>query len=217
MVQLSHPCMTTGETIASSIWTFVGKVMSLLFNMMTVDNIIPVSTFRGKAEIKMKIGDKRWRLITWKIIDSKCIPRSKKCNELNCLKLTCKFKNIHIVGCGGWPPRCSQHRRPHWPPPEGPVFLCLDFLLCWRLSVVLVLLSLGGGLSRGWGEVGEAGCCPTEHSTPSASGLQDCLLHLWTWVGRADLRAGGRFFMTLRPAVSWGVGAELTAWGAEQR
>ena len=43
MVQLSHPCMTTGETIALSIWTFVGKVMSLLFNMMTVDEIIPVS------------------------------------------------------------------------------------------------------------------------------------------------------------------------------
>ena len=59
MVQLSHPCMTTGETIPLSIWTFVGKVMSLLFNMMTVDEIIPVSIFRGKAEIKMKVGDKR--------------------------------------------------------------------------------------------------------------------------------------------------------------
>ena len=30
--QLSHPCMTTGKTIALTIWTFVGKVMSLLFN-----------------------------------------------------------------------------------------------------------------------------------------------------------------------------------------
>jgi len=87
MVQLSHPCMTTGETIPLSIWTFVGKVMSLLFNMMTVDEIIPVSIFRGKAEIKMKVGDKRWRLITWKIIDSKCIPWSKECDELSCLKL----------------------------------------------------------------------------------------------------------------------------------
>jgi len=33
MVQLSHPYMTTGKTIALTIWTFVGKVMSLLFNM----------------------------------------------------------------------------------------------------------------------------------------------------------------------------------------
>ena len=35
MVQLSHPYMTTGETIALTIRTFVGKVMSLLFNMLS--------------------------------------------------------------------------------------------------------------------------------------------------------------------------------------
>ena len=33
MVQLSHPCMTIGKTIALTKWTFVGKVMSLLFNI----------------------------------------------------------------------------------------------------------------------------------------------------------------------------------------
>ena len=32
MGQLSHPCMTTGKTVALTRWTFVGKVMSLLFN-----------------------------------------------------------------------------------------------------------------------------------------------------------------------------------------
>ena len=35
MVQLSHPYMTTGKTIALTIWTFVCKVMSLLFNMVS--------------------------------------------------------------------------------------------------------------------------------------------------------------------------------------
>jgi len=35
MVQLSHPHMTTGETIALTRWTFVGNVMSLLFNMLS--------------------------------------------------------------------------------------------------------------------------------------------------------------------------------------
>ena len=35
MVQLSHPYMTTGKTIALTIHTFVSKVMSLLFNMMS--------------------------------------------------------------------------------------------------------------------------------------------------------------------------------------
>ena len=34
IVKLSHPCMTTGKTIALTRWTFVGKVMSLLFNML---------------------------------------------------------------------------------------------------------------------------------------------------------------------------------------
>ena len=35
MVQLSHLYITTGKTIALSIWTFVGKVMSLLFNRLS--------------------------------------------------------------------------------------------------------------------------------------------------------------------------------------
>ena len=34
-VQPSHPYMTTGKTIALTRWTFVGKVMSLLFNMLS--------------------------------------------------------------------------------------------------------------------------------------------------------------------------------------
>ena len=33
IVQLSHPCMTTGKTIALTRWTFVGKVMSMHFTM----------------------------------------------------------------------------------------------------------------------------------------------------------------------------------------
>ena len=35
IVQLSHSYMTTGKTIALTRWTFVGEVMSLLFNMMS--------------------------------------------------------------------------------------------------------------------------------------------------------------------------------------
>ena len=35
IVQLSHPYMTTGKTIALTRWTFVGKVMSQLFNMLS--------------------------------------------------------------------------------------------------------------------------------------------------------------------------------------
>ena len=35
IVQVSHPYMTTGKTIALTIWTFVDKVLSLLFNMLS--------------------------------------------------------------------------------------------------------------------------------------------------------------------------------------
>ena len=47
IVQLSHPYMTTGKTIALSIWTFVGKEISLLFNMLSrlVITFLPRSVF----------------------------------------------------------------------------------------------------------------------------------------------------------------------------
>ena len=50
MVQLSHPYMTTGKTIALTRWTFVGKVMSLLFNMLS-SLVIAFLPRRKKFEI----------------------------------------------------------------------------------------------------------------------------------------------------------------------
>ena len=52
IVQLSHPYMTTGKTITLTRWTFVGKVMSLLFNMLsrltiTVIPTVCVFSFHG--------------------------------------------------------------------------------------------------------------------------------------------------------------------------
>ena len=46
IVQLSHPYMATGKTIALTRWTFVGKVMSLLFNMLSR----LVITFRPRSK-----------------------------------------------------------------------------------------------------------------------------------------------------------------------
>ena len=45
IVQLSHPYMTTGKTIALTRWTFLGKVTSLIFNMLSrlVINFLPRS------------------------------------------------------------------------------------------------------------------------------------------------------------------------------
>ena len=55
IVQLSHPNMTTGKTISLTRWTFAGKVMSLLFNMVfrlviTFLLIIQSSFFSGSFE-----------------------------------------------------------------------------------------------------------------------------------------------------------------------
>ena len=47
MMQLSHLYMTTGKTIALIIWSFVGKVMSLLFNMLSMF----VTAFFQKASV----------------------------------------------------------------------------------------------------------------------------------------------------------------------
>ena len=47
MVQLSHPYMTTGKTIALTIRTFVGKVMSLLFNILSRFVIVFLSRSKG--------------------------------------------------------------------------------------------------------------------------------------------------------------------------
>ena len=46
MVQLSHPFMTTGKTIALTRWTSVGKVMSVLFNMLS--RLVIASLSRSK-------------------------------------------------------------------------------------------------------------------------------------------------------------------------
>ena len=49
-VQLSHPYVTTGKTIALTRWTFVGKVMSLLFNMLSRAAIYWVTQSRTRLK-----------------------------------------------------------------------------------------------------------------------------------------------------------------------
>ena len=69
MVQLSHPYMTTGKTIALTRWTFVGKVMSLLFNKLS--NLVITFLPRNKH-----------LLISWLQSSSAVILEPKKINSL---------------------------------------------------------------------------------------------------------------------------------------
>ena len=76
IVQLSHPSMTTGKTIALTIQTFVGKVMSLLFNMLS--RLVIVFLPRSKC-----------LLISWLQSPSAVIlePKSKFCHCFHCFPI----------------------------------------------------------------------------------------------------------------------------------
>ena len=68
-VQLSHPYMTTGKTIYLTRWTFVGKVMSLLFNMLST---LVITFPRALLDcIKVSYRHRVWLLIL-------CIPIQMK-------------------------------------------------------------------------------------------------------------------------------------------
>ena len=54
MVQLSRLYMTTGKTIALTIWTFVRKMMSLLFN--TLSRLVIAFLPRNKLLVDFKLG-----------------------------------------------------------------------------------------------------------------------------------------------------------------
>ena len=64
MVQLSHPYMTTGKTIAVTRWTFVGNVMSLLFNMLS--RLVIALTKYNKEIIRMIRVTKKHEAARWK-------------------------------------------------------------------------------------------------------------------------------------------------------
>ena len=53
MVQLSHPYMITGKTIALTRWTFVGKVISLLFNMLSNYGTVELISHTSKVMLKI--------------------------------------------------------------------------------------------------------------------------------------------------------------------
>ena len=59
IVQLLHPYMTTGKTIALNRQTFVGKVMSLLFNMLSRTHQNAIRAVNTKSIMKVKVGSEK--------------------------------------------------------------------------------------------------------------------------------------------------------------
>ena len=82
MVKLSHPYMTTGKTIALIIWTFVGKVMSLLFNTLLrfqfssiqssptfmSDSLWPSLTAADQASLSFTISQNLLKLMSFELV-----------------------------------------------------------------------------------------------------------------------------------------------------
>ena len=60
MVQLSHPYTTTGKAIGLTRWIFVGKVMSLLFNMLSR---LVIAFFKGHSFSSRLEGLEQWKFI----------------------------------------------------------------------------------------------------------------------------------------------------------
>ena len=88
MAQLSHPYMTTGKTIALTMGTFVSKVMSLLFNMLSrfVIDLLP----RSKC-----------LLIAWLQSPSAVILKPKKivCNHFHLFPFSLPFGTFSLRQC----------------------------------------------------------------------------------------------------------------------
>ena len=87
--QISHPYMTTGKTIALPRWTFVGKIMSLLFNMLS--SLVIVSLPRSKS-----------LLISWLQSPSAGILEPPKLKSLT-VSIVSKFICQELIG-----PRCHD-------------------------------------------------------------------------------------------------------------
>ena len=65
MVQLLHPYMTTGRTIALTRWSFAGKVMSLVFNAMYTCVCVCVGFPDGAVIKEFVCQCRRWRFNAW--------------------------------------------------------------------------------------------------------------------------------------------------------
>ena len=114
MVQLSHPYMTTGKTIVLTRWTFVSKVMSVFFNMLS------------RLVIAFLPGSK-YLLISWLQSLSAMTLESKKilCHCFHCFPIYLPW--IDWTGC---------HDLRLWMLSFKPAFSLSLLSLSWRVSLV---------------------------------------------------------------------------------
>ena len=90
MVQLSHPYTTAGKAIALTRWTFVGKVMSLLFNMLSR---LVIAFFPRSKHILIS-----WLQSLFEVVLKP--PKNKVCHCFHCFPIYLSWSNG--TGCHGY-------------------------------------------------------------------------------------------------------------------
>ena len=121
IVQLSHPYMTTGKTIFFPTWTFVGKVMSLLFNMLS-------------RLVIAFLPRKKHLLISWLQSPSAVILESPKIKSLT-ISIVSPSICHEVMGSDGRELRLNSN-------PESFQDKCLCFYVTMFLALFLLYLSV---------------------------------------------------------------------------
>ena len=111
MVQLSHPYMTTGKTTALTMWIFVGKVMSLLFN--TLSRFVIAFLPRSKCLLILWLLSPSARILEPKKIKSVTVTTLSPsiCHEVICV---CAYIKNKLPWRLRWERIYLQCRRPRF-------------------------------------------------------------------------------------------------------
>ena len=108
IVQLSHPYMTTGKTIALTRWTFVGKVMSLLFNMLSrlVITFLP----RNSLGIESLLCSKFYASYFCLKDEDSTVWRTREVARREVTEMQCdKFSNNQYLSLENWHKKWKNH------------------------------------------------------------------------------------------------------------
>ena len=97
-VQLSHPYMTTGKTIALTRWTFVGKIMSLLFNMLS--RLVITFLSRSKCLLISWLQSPSAVILSFQVLVSSFFFFSKVFYSFQCINLSVP-KETFVLPCLG--------------------------------------------------------------------------------------------------------------------
>ena len=107
IVQLSHPYMTTGKTIALTRWTFVGKVMSLLFNVLS--SLVITFLARSK-QTQDKMKDRGvWQATVHEVAKNWTVQWLNNNNKLLFGNKTSKLQSSSLLNSCPLSRYCSNH------------------------------------------------------------------------------------------------------------